>query len=275
MPTTSCLRLLSYNIQTGVTTRAYRQYLTQLWRHFLPHPERTETLDRIATVLGEYDIVGLQEVDSGSLRSGFINQTAYLARSSGFPYWHDHINRDFGHLARHSLGILSRVAPAAVDHLRLPGMIPGRGALMLRFGAGEEALHLIVVHLALSRRARLQQLSYIAERVRGLHQVVIMGDFNCSSESMEMCWLLQQTGLREPCPGLPTFPSWQPARNIDHILVSQDVRARGTRVLGHTYSDHLAIEMQIEIPCDISLHREKSYPLSTTTPRQQLAAAHS
>ena len=58
------LRLLSYNIQSGLTTRKYSQYLTRSWKHLVPVPSRMANLDGIARILAEYDIVGLQEVDA-------------------------------------------------------------------------------------------------------------------------------------------------------------------------------------------------------------------
>ena len=61
------LRLLSYNIQSGLTTRKYSQYLTRSWKHLVPVPSRMANLDGIARVLKGYDIVALQEVDAGSL----------------------------------------------------------------------------------------------------------------------------------------------------------------------------------------------------------------
>jgi len=64
------LRLLSFNIQTGITTSRYRQYVTQSWRHVLPFAQRSGNLDTIANLVSDYDLVGLQEVDAGSIRSG-------------------------------------------------------------------------------------------------------------------------------------------------------------------------------------------------------------
>ena len=54
------LSLLSYNIQAGVDTRTFRHYLTQSWKHVLPHRERMINLNRIAQILAQYDLVGLQ-----------------------------------------------------------------------------------------------------------------------------------------------------------------------------------------------------------------------
>jgi endonuclease/exonuclease/phosphatase family metal-dependent hydrolase len=187
------LRLLSYNIQAGIATSRYRHYLTHSWKHLLPHPQRLDTLDRMATILGDYDIVGLQEADGGSLRSNFINLTEYLAVQSRYPYWFDQTNRNLGGFARHSLGFLSRYRPTEITEIRLPGMIPGRGSIMVRFGWREDALVMMITHLALGRRGRLQQLGRIADLVSEFRHVIVMGDFNCSSDSLEVNWLRERT----------------------------------------------------------------------------------
>lgn len=247
------LRLLSYNIQTGIATSKYRHYLTHSWKHVLPYPERLENLNRIARLIRGFDIVGLQEVDAGSLRSGYINQTEYLAMQGRFPYWHDLTNRNFGHFAQHSLGLLSRLRPSEIREEKLPGRIPGRSALVAQYGRGPEALVVIVLHLALGRRARLQQLEYLGAVIRDYRHVVLMGDFNCGTASQEMNWLLARTPLREPVHGLHTFPSWRPARNIDHILVSPTLGVENVEVLNQPVSDHLPIRMDVLLPPAISL----------------------
>src|SRR5690606_39930461 len=76
------LRLLTFNIQVGINTSSYHHYLTRSWQHFLPNRRRYENLDRIATLLSQYDVVALQECDGGSLRSGYINQVQYLAEAA-------------------------------------------------------------------------------------------------------------------------------------------------------------------------------------------------
>lgn len=248
IPVDKRLRLLSFNIQAGITTSRYHHYLTNSWKHVLPCPERLDTLDRIAELAADFDFVGLQESDGGSLRSGFINQTEYVALRGGFPHWYDQTNRNLGHLGQHSLGLLSRFRPSNIEEVRLPGMIPGRGALCARFGAGEQALLLLIVHLALGRRARLRQLASIVELSRAHRHVILMGDLNCRSESEEIQWLLRRTDLSEPTHGLHTFPSWRPRRNIDHILVSSSIEVNSVRVLHHTISDHLPMAMDVTLP---------------------------
>jgi endonuclease/exonuclease/phosphatase family metal-dependent hydrolase len=247
------LRLLSFNIQAGIATSKYHHYLTHSWKHVLPCAERLETLDRIAELATDYDLVGLQESDGGSLRSGFINQTEYVALRAGFPHWYDQTNRNLGHFAQHSLGLLSRFRPGEISEMRLPGMIPGRGALCVRFGSGDNALLMIIVHLALGRRARARQFASLAETIRGHRHVILMGDLNCRSESQEIQWLLDHAELSEPIHGLHTFPSWRPRRNIDHILVSPTIEVNSVRVLPYTISDHLPIAMDITLPSEAAI----------------------
>lgn len=247
------LRLLTYNIQTGIATSRYHHYITHSWRHVLPCSARQENLDRIADLVRHYDIVGLQEADSGSLRSGYVNLVKYLAERAGFPDWYDQTNRNFGMFAQHSMGILSRYRATEISEHRLPGTIPGRGVLIVQYGKPRNPLVLMLVHLALGRRARLQQLGYIADIASEYRNVIVMGDLNCSSSSPEIAWLTRRAGLREPTHDLNTFPSWRPVRNIDHILVSPSMQVDSVSVLNHPLSDHLPIAMEVTLPEAIEL----------------------
>ncbi|MFC1772164.1 endonuclease/exonuclease/phosphatase family protein [Pseudomonadota bacterium] len=248
------LRLLSYNIQIGIKTRRYGQYLTHSWKHLLHHTQRFDNLDRIAQLMSQYDVVGVQEADAGSARSGFVNITQYLATAAGFPYWDDQTNRRIGRLAQHSLGVLSRYKPSGITEHKLPGRIPGRGAMAVRYGKGAESLVILIVHLALSRRGRLNQFDYISDLVNDYRHVVLMGDMNCRSDSDEIELLLNKTLMSEPLHGMNTFPSWRPRRNIDHILVTPTVEVERAEVLDYPLSDHLPVAMEVVLPKSIELH---------------------
>ena len=157
------IKLLSYNIQAGASAVRYSDYVTRSWQHVLPHAKRVTNLDEIALTVRQFDIVGLQEADDGSLRTGFVNQTRYLAARGGFPFWSLQSNRRVSKLASTCNALLSRLRPSEVHDYKLPGRIPGRGALLARYGDDESALVIVVIHLALGRRARRNQLAFVAE----------------------------------------------------------------------------------------------------------------
>jgi endonuclease/exonuclease/phosphatase family metal-dependent hydrolase len=241
------VRLLSYNIQVGMASTRPHHYITESWKHVLPHAKSHDNLTRIAHAISGFDIVALQEVDAGSLRSSFVNQIEYLAKKGGFPFWHEQTNRKLGKIARHSNGLLSHYKPAEVNNYKLPGL-RGRGVMVARYGNKDNPLVLLVMHMALGARARQRQFEYVAEIVNQYEHVIVMGDLNCQPDSPEMRYLLNATNLCEPCHSLKTFPSWRPVRVIDHILTSPSLHVHDVHVLQHMLSDHLPIAMEIILP---------------------------
>jgi endonuclease/exonuclease/phosphatase family metal-dependent hydrolase len=243
------LKLLSANIQAGTSTRRYSDYATRSWSHVLPMGNKRASLDSIAALAATHDIVGLQESDPGSWRSGFTNQTHYLAERAGFDYWSHQANRRVGKVASSANALLSRMEPTEVREYALPSPIPGRGVLVARFGnGGSSGLTVAVAHLSLGAGTRKTQLAFIAELLQDSPHTVLMGDFNCSHEQPEMQPLFQRTRLQPPSEVVHTFPSWRPRRAIDHILISDDLACVGMQALAAANSDHLALSVELGVP---------------------------
>jgi endonuclease/exonuclease/phosphatase family metal-dependent hydrolase len=108
------LRLLSCNILAGASVQRYREYVTRSINAVLPGRNKMDNLDRLAEVLSQFDVIGLQEADAGSLRSGFLNQTRYLAETAGLPFWSHQPNRAMARLAHSANGLISRLEPHSV-----------------------------------------------------------------------------------------------------------------------------------------------------------------
>jgi endonuclease/exonuclease/phosphatase family metal-dependent hydrolase len=244
------LRLLSYNIQSGMETTQHRDYITKSWQHFLPHPVKKQNLDRIASLIRDYDVVGLQEIDAGSLRSAFVDQTAYLAHKADFAYWHKQVNRDIGHLGQYGNGFLSKVQPHSVHSYRLPGL-PGRGAMVINYGKGAQKLSIVLAHLALGQRGRLRQMDFLRELLAESNYNIVMGDLNCDSGSKPLEQFLEKTGLVETLRGIPTYPSWQPVKKIDHILVTDGLVTENPAVEDFPLSDHLPVRVDVILPVSL------------------------
>ncbi|GGZ70421.1 endonuclease [Lysobacter xinjiangensis] len=242
------LKLLSANIQAGSSTRGYHDYVARSWSHVLPMGDKRGSLDAIARLAGEYDVVGLNESDPGSLRSGFTNQTHYLAQRAGFAYWSHQPNRRVGGVASSANGLLSKIEPSEVVVHSLPGRVKGRGVMVARFGQCATPLTVAVAHLSLGAGSRLAQLGFIAEVLADDPHAVLMGDFNCTVEQPEMDVLFKRTRLQPPDHRIATFPSWAPQRAIDHILVGDGLNAVHFRAFPAAFSDHLALALDLDVP---------------------------
>lgn len=241
------LRLLTLNMQGGLASTGYHHYVTQAWRHVLPSREVPQNLSRIAALAANYDVVALQEADAGSLRTRQLNQVGHLAEVAGFPYWHAAVTRELLPFARHCLGCLSRWPFTALRYHALPGWLPGRGALEAEIQPpGFQPLRLIIVHLALGRRARAHQLRFVTTLVGDRTDTIVLGDFNCSTAEMADHGGVDGVALR----GVHeqhTFPSWRPVRAIDHILVTSGVEVVTATVLQERLSDHLPVAAEIRL----------------------------
>ena len=246
LPADGLLRLLSFNIQVGINTERYHHYVTRRWQHLLPHAGRSMNLQRIAGLLGDFDLVALQEVDGGSLRSGFVNQVERLAQLGDFPFWYQQLNRNYGRFAQHSNGLLSRIQPSLLEDHPLPGPA-GRGAILLRLGEGENALAIVMMHLALGGRTRTRQLSYIRELIGGYRHIVLMGDMNTHVADLLLYSPLRDLGLMAPQLAA-TFPSWRPQRCLDHILLSAELTLERVSLLNQPISDHLPVSVEVRLP---------------------------
>ncbi|MGB0467079.1 MAG: endonuclease/exonuclease/phosphatase family protein [Pontibacterium sp.] len=242
------LKLISFNIQVGIRTHAFHHYFTRGWQHVLPHHKRNKTLEEIGRLLRDYDVVALQEADGGSIRSGFVNQVKFLAEEGQFPCFYQQLNRNLGKLAQHSNGLLSRIRPHHIEDHTLPGFLPGRGVILMQLGTGEHSLLIAVLHLSLGTRAQDKQLKYVCKLVEDHPHVVIMGDLNNPLEHLYAHTPLKNLGLISAASAHHTYPSWQPMRAFDHILVSPSLEIRHAEVLDCAISDHRPVAMEIGLP---------------------------
>lgn len=205
---------------------------------------KARNLDALAELARPFDLVGLQESDPGSLRSGFTNQTRALSERAGFPYWTHQPNRRVGGIASSANGLLSQIMPTAVFDYALPGRLGGRGVMLARFGEGDSAWALAVTHLSLGLASRRAQVDFLGELLADYPRAVLMGDFNCPANAREMEGLYRRTQLTPPPEALATFPSWGPKRSLDHVFTA-GFEVLDYRALPAAGSDHLAVAIEL------------------------------
>lgn len=240
------LSVISFNLQAGVQTAQLGDYVTQSWRHFWPNNQTQHNLDQAAKILSQFDITGVQEADAGSRRSKHINQVQWLAEQASHPHYSWQVNRNVGRYAQHSLGITSRFELHDPQQHRLPGLIPGRGALTAQINYQGRKVLVVVVHLALGKRSRQRQLAYLAALVKQHQYVILLGDTNCDLQQLNDS-AMSSTHLSPLSDVGNTHPSWNPKRQLDHIFVSEGFTVNKVWTEAQTYSDHLAVAAELEL----------------------------
>ena len=138
----------------------------------------------------------------------------------------------------------------------------GRGALLALFGHPPHQLAVVIAHLSLGQASRATQFSFLRELVWPYAHVVLMGDFNCAGEHPRFLRFLLETGLRQaghPAPA--TFPSWQPQRAIDHVLLSEGLHCNSYAALPVLLSDHLPLAVELRLPLELASLSGNRLPL--------------
>lgn len=244
------IRLASWNMQAGVHSTGYRDYALKAHQNLWASQAKQTRLQQAALQLESFDVVALQECDIGSLRSGFVHQGHLLATAAGFEHHAFHTARRVAGLASSALAVLSRFPIVSSQAFRLPSKIPGRGALEVVVDHPTGRFRLLVVHLSLSKKARAEQLLWIQRwsEDEGLPSVVL-GDFNAVSSCQDLGLFSARFESEAWAPGHVSFPSWNPTKALDHILVKG---LKGSRITSHRLecSDHLAVARNIWFSAD-------------------------
>jgi endonuclease/exonuclease/phosphatase family metal-dependent hydrolase len=242
---TARVRFLLYNIRYGTGGKKRLPWTGYLKR-------TSANLSRISRFLAaeNADIVGLIEVDGGSYRSERTNQAETIARRLGHyhtytsKYAHRSLARRVPLVNRQGNAFLTRdtVRNAEFHFFR-------KGVKRLVIELETDRMVVFLVHLAVTFRARHQQLGDLYEIVNGTRKPhIVAGDFNAVWGDREIGLFLAATRLKSANEsGLATFPSWEARRQLDFILYSEGIRPAGFRVPPVVLSDHLPLIFDFDL----------------------------
>jgi endonuclease/exonuclease/phosphatase family metal-dependent hydrolase len=228
----------------------------------------------------EADVVALQEVDRGLTRSGECDQVAELATRLGRTgifapallgdptlRWArgPGADPDPGGPA-YGIGLLSALPLTAVAIAALPGGGPGearprrpdsrRPPIPYRDGEPRAALRVTVeapwgpvavttAHLTFVPWRARRQLATVAAFAAGGpdgSSAVLLGDLNLRPPVVDRA--LRRRGWRT-APAAPTFPSWKPMVQLDHLLVRGGITLHDLSVGPAGPSDHLPLSATV------------------------------
>ena len=196
------------------------------------------------------DIVGLIEVDTGSIRTGMVNQAEHIAQELGHystyecKYGASSINQFVPIVRKQANAFLS--APHVTGE-RFHYFDTGIKRLIIELEL--EHLCVFLVHLSLKFRQRQYQLRSLHDLIMQARKpVIVAGDFNTFWGTHEIYLFMRATGLKSAnTAGLPSFPARVPRIELDFILVSAGIEVTQFRVPDVRYSDHRPLVCDFEV----------------------------
>jgi endonuclease/exonuclease/phosphatase family metal-dependent hydrolase len=190
------------------------------------------------------DIVGLIEVDTGSIRSGLVNQATFIADSLGHystyqcKYGAASINNMMPIVRKQANAFL---AAPRVEGERFHYFESGIKRLIIELELEDVAVFL--VHLSLKFRHRHEQLRYLHDLVKRTSKpVIVAGDFNTFWGDNEIFLFMEASGLKSANRlKLPSYPSRTPRKELDFILHSSGIEITHFEIPDVQHSDHLPL----------------------------------
>ena len=243
------MRLLLYNICYGLGVGRSK---------YLPVPgagdlfANPDNLKRITEFIKsqDSDIVGLIEVDAGSIRSRRVNQAARIAESIGHystyqcKYGQSSLNNHLPILRKQGNAFL---AAPRIHGERFHYFDTGIKRLIIELELENCAVFL--VHLSLKYRHRQAQLRHLHDLIVAAKKpVIVAGDFNAFWGEHEIYLFMKASGLRSANEhGLPSYPSRHPRKELDFVLYGAKVFINKFSMPRVILSDHLPLVVDFEI----------------------------
>jgi len=190
------------------------------------------------------DVVGLIEVDTGSIRTGMVNQADFIARSLGHYSTFE---------CKYGVSSVNQLVPIvrkqANAFLAAPRV---RGERFHYFDTGIKRLIIELELLSLKFRHRQYQLRNLYDLVRKARKpVIVAGDFNTYWGDHELYLFTRAAGLTSAnLRGLPSYPSRSPRKELDFILHSAQIEVNRFDMPDVQFSDHLPLI------CDFTIHSQ-------------------
>lgn len=218
---------------------------------------------RIADVIArcEPDIIALQELDVGRLRTGGVDQAHIIAAHLNMV---SHFHPAY-HLEEEKYGdaILTALPSRLVKAGPLPSSGEPRGAVWVSVDLGGLELQVVNTHFGLRGRERVNQATtllgpgWLGSLPHRDARFVLLGDLNAVPSSVVYRMLarrMRDTQARKGVRARPTFPSRLPLLRLDHIFAGEGVEPIEARVLSdplaRVASDHLPLvaTVSVELP---------------------------
>ena len=196
------------------------------------------------------DIVGLIEVDSGSIRSRKVNQAEKIATELGMnsSYETKYGEKSINQL----LPIIRKQGNAFLAAPRVHGETFhyfDTGIKRLIIELEMETFAVFLVHLSLKYRHRHLQLRKLYDLVAVTEKpVIVAGDFNTFWGENEIYLFMRAAGLKSAnMEGLPSYPSRAPRKELDFILYQDGINVTNFEIPQVRHSDHLPLVCDFEV----------------------------
>lgn len=211
-------------------------------------------LERISSDIkkNDPDIIGLNEVDLGALKTSFVDIPSYISHKLGMYYFYGFtFYKHYGNL------LLSKYPIKQAEIIKLPlivGDAEPRSLIKATIEINSQDWTFYITHLSTKREDRLAQVPFIVNKINeqeDFNKIIWLGDFNLEPASEAYNKINGTTSLNftDTYDILNVDPGYTghfdetgvPQKRIDYIMCSPDLIPKNSEIFCSLASDHCAV----------------------------------
>jgi len=211
-------------------------------------------LERITSDIkkNDPDIIGLNEVDLGALKTSFVDIPSYISHKLGMYYFYGFtFYKHYGNL------LLSKYPIKQAEIIKLPlivGDAEPRSLIKATIEINSQDWTFYITHLSTKREDRLAQVPFIVNKINeqeDFNKIIWLGDFNLEPASEAYNKINGTTSLNftDTYDILNVDPGYTghfdetgiPQKRIDYIMCSHDLIPKNSEIFCSLASDHCAV----------------------------------
>lgn len=227
------MRLMTYNVHSCIDNQG------------------RNSINRIAELIQRERIAvtGLNEIETFSPRTRFVNQPKMLAAARDMVYQFGPAIK-LGPIGFFGNALLSRYNIYEHRNIQLPGSFgrESRCCLLARLRLPDGYVTIMCTHLGLNENDRVDQIAELTKiAAQSSDPIILTGDFNCKPDELTpLLQILTDTGALFGAPN--TYPSDLPQHRIDYILTSPQITCTNLYIPPTNASDHLPVIADLQLP---------------------------
>lgn len=239
------LRIMIYNVEhfSGIG-KGYYQFITKFWRYIFPCKEVILELGRLIQEL-DPDLIFLVEVKKAVVGETFEHINKILKYPHHFFFTkYEHILSNVPIVRGNGCAVFSK--HEMINRKKEYFKNGFTKKAFIKFDIQDKTF--FVLHLPLGIKTRDEDLHELIKYVEESEkEVVILGDFNTFNGRIETHDLVQKCGLiNANALHRKTYPSWNPKREFDYVLLSKKIHVKNFNVCETNLSDHLPLIVEID-----------------------------
>lgn len=189
------------------------------------------------------DVLGLNEVDMGALKTSFVDIGSYFGHYLNMYYYYGYtFYKHYGNM------LLSKYPILNAQIIKLPLAVKSaepRSMIKATLEINSSLWTVFVTHLSTEKKDREAQVPFIVNKINEdpFNRVVWMGDFNFEPTSGEYALINSTSSLNftDTHQSDPDDTFIDPPKRIDYIMCSPDLIPTQTEVICTKGSDHCAV----------------------------------